>query len=423
MKLIYRITIRLALAILPVMLIWGCIFYFSTMRALHEETDESLDYFAENVVDRFLSGQELPDSLSSTIMYNIIPVSESFANTIPHIRYYDGLQYFPGRGRDEARILTIVFRNSNEDYYILKSYTNTIERSELLKPFLLWTALLYVAMMAIIIIVTLIVFYRNLKPLYKLLAWLDDFKAGQTNPELDNDTGITEFRKLNDSVRDALDRYEDAYRLQKEFIGNASHELQTPLAVIGNRIEWLLDNTDPSEEQARELIDIQRSVSDAVRLNRTLLLLTKIENNQFPETVEVDIVKTVKRSLDIFSEIYGQKQLQCSYAGPEGMKVRMNAYLAASLVDNLLKNAYIYTAAHGEIRVEVSTGMLKVSNSGDVPLDENHIFERFYKKDAAKGASGLGLAIVGAIQKSCNLQVKYNFSGKMHVFSVKWPEF
>lgn len=421
MKLLYRTTIRLSAALFPVILVWGGLFYFNTLKAMRDDIDDSLESFSESIIYRFLAGKEMPDVLPSGIMYDIIPVNEDFAKTIPHIRYYDSQQLFPAIGRDNARVLTIVFCDSNGSNYILKAYTSTFEKEELMRSVTIWTIVLYLIMILLIISVSAFVFYCNLKPLYRLLDWLDSYKAGQSNAPLENTTTVKEFERLNRSVQQAMNRFETAYKAQNDFIGNASHELQTPLAVIGNRIEWLLDNTELTEVQTRELISIQRTLMQTVRLNRDLLLLTKIENNQYSGNTHIDLACMVKESIGMYSEIYSDRNLHCKYIGPENEKVSMDYSLTLSLVNNLLKNAFMYTTEKGHIEVTVARGFFSVSNDGETPLDKNRIFQRFYKAGNISGASGLGLAIVAAIAKSRNLDVQYEFKAKSHNFYVKWP--
>ena len=194
--------------------------------------------------------------------------------------------------------------------------------------------------------------------------------------------------------------------------------------MIGNRVEWLIDNTDLTQKQMEELIGIQRTLGSVVRLNRTLLMLTKIDNGQFPEKTRVSIPRTVRESVEIFSEIYEDKEIAVDYPVPEtDLVVEMNESLASALVNNLLKNAFIYTPEHGRICVRISERMLEVSNTGRAPLDSEHIFERFYKSGGREGSLGLGLAIVGAIQRYYDLEIKYSFDENMHKFSVRWPKF
>ena len=421
MKLIYRITLRLALVLLPLMAAWAALFYFKTMDEVNDETDDALDTFSEKVITRMLSGQELPSNTGANILYSIIPIGDQFALDYPSIRYYFSDQYFPSIGTEPARVLTTVFQTEEGDYYLLKAYTPTIDKDELMRGTLVWVVVLYFALLIAVLLVTILVFYRNLRPLYKLLHWLDRFKVGAVNQPLDNSTGITEFRKLNEATEKALNRSKEAFEAQKEFIGNASHELQTPLAVIRGRIEWLLDNTALDEKQIGELMGIQRTLASVVRLNKTLLMLTKIDNGQFPETVEVGITDMLRESVEVFSDIYQDKALDVEWEKTEELTVRMNESLATALVNNLLKNAFIYTPRGGNIRISVYGKTMEISNTGTAALDKAHIFDRFYKSGDREGSLGLGLAIVGAVQRYYNLDVEYSFGENMHKFSVKWP--
>ena len=420
MKLMYRIALRLAMVLLPLMAAWAALFYFKTLDEINDETDDALDEFSETVIARVLSGREMPSNVGANILYDIIPIGRQFAQDHPSIRYYFNDEYFPSIGKEPARVLTTVFMTEDGEYFLLKAYTPTIDKEELMQGTLVWVVILYFALLITVIMVTVLVFYRNMRPLYRLLEWLDRFKVGGQNPPLDNPTGISEFKKLNVAAEKALGRYEEAFEAQKEFIGNASHELQTPLAVMGNRIEWLLDNTDLDEKQIGELLGIQRTLGGVVRLNRTLLLLTKIDNRQFPESTDVDIPEMLEESVELFSEIYADKDIKVEFSRRDSLTVRMNESLARTLTGNLLKNAYIYTRKGGMIRISVSGRTMEIANTGDRALDGDHIFDRFYKSGGREGALGLGLALVGAVQRYYSLDVGYRFEDGMHIFSVKW---
>ena len=420
MKLMYRIAMRLALVLLPLMAVWAGFFYFKTLDEVNDETDDALDEFTEKVIARMLSGRELPSNEGANILYDIIPIGAQFAHDHPSIRYYFNDEYFPSIGHEPARVLTTVFQTDDDQYFLLKAYTPTIDKEELMHGTLVWVIILYFILLLTVMTVTILVFYRNMRPLYRLLDWMDRLKVGGKNPPLDNPTGITEFKRLNVAAEKALNRYEEAFEAQKEFIGNASHELQTPLAVMGNRIEWLLDNTELDERQIGELLGIQRTLSGVVRLNKTLLLLTKIDNGQFPESTDVFIPALVQESVEVFSEIYEDKEIEVDFPRPDSLMVRMNESLARTLTGNLLKNAFIYTPAHGRICISIKGRTLEIANTGETPLDADHIFDRFYKSGGREGSLGLGLAIVGAVQRYYDLEVKYRFEEKMHIFSVKW---
>ena len=159
-----------------------------------------------------------------------------------------------------------------------------------------------------ILLVTVIVLYRTMRPLYALLRWLDGYTVGARNAPLAVETSVTEFRKLNDAARRYAERAESSFERQKQFIGNASHEMQTPLAVCRNRLEMLVDDAHAlTGEQLGEIAKVQRTLDYLVRLNRSLLLLSKIDNGQFPEAEEVDVNALVRRTAEDLSliHIYG----------------------------------------------------------------------------------------------------------------------
>ena len=423
MKLIYRIALRLSLVLLPLLALWAVLFYAAMVDEINDEADDALEDYSELIVTRMLAGRTLPSLNSgSNNSYSIAPVDEAYASEHPRIVYYDAEVFIPEKDETEpARILTTVFQDRDGNYFELKVATPTFEKDDLLETILGWVVSLYFLFLVTIVGVTVWVLHRSMRPLYALLRWLDGYVPGRNNPPVPDDTNISEFRRLNEAAQRAADRSDELFDRQKQFIGNASHELQTPLAVLGNRLEWLLDRTELTEEQMGELFQMQRTLGGIVRLNRTLLLLTKIDNGQFPESTEVDIAGLVREQVALCEEIYESRGIACSVncAGP--LAVRMNESLTSVLVANLVKNAFIHTAAGGGIRIDIEDRTLSVANDGDASLDGERIFERFYQGSKKEGSTGLGLALVNAVGRYYGLRVAYRFESGRHVFSVAWP--
>lgn len=417
MKLIYRVTLRLSFVLLPIMLLWAVVFYYAMVGEINDESDDSLAVYAEMIIRRQLAGRPLPlPNSGSNNSYTIIPLE---SDTIPYMTYHDEMVYIPEKEETEpARILTAVFPDSSGRMYKLTVAMPTFERDDLLSSLFWHIVVLYVLLVVAILLVTTIIFYRSMRPLYALLAWFDKYVPGKNIDALP-DTDVKEFRKLSVAAHLAVNRAEEYFQQQKEFIGNASHELQTPLAIIGNRIEWLIDNTMINEEQYRELSDIQHSLRRLVRLNRTLLLLSKIDNGQFIETSDVDLVQLVKSEIEIYNEIYDDKDLICDMRLPDKSIVVMNESLANTLVTNLLKNAFLHSPKGATISIVISNNSLVVANSGDEPLDETRIFDRFYHGGNST-STGLGLALVNSICRQSSLTVGYSFDEGMHRFCVRW---
>lgn len=422
MRLIYRIALRLTMIMVPLMAVWAGFFYFAVVDEVNDETDDTLDSFSQVIIMKMLAGREMPPPETGTNnSYSIMPVDSLYAEQNKKIRYYDSEMYIPEKRETEpARILSTVFRDDDGQYYRLDVFTPAIDKEDLLRAIALWVVALYLSMLFIAVGVSLYVLNRNMRPLYSLLEWLDRYRLGGKNPPLPDDTDIVEFRKLNEGAQAALDRIEQTFEKQKQFIGNASHELQTPMAVISNRVEWLVDNTDLTEEQLGELLRIRKTLDDVVRLNKTLLMLTKIDNRQFPEASDVDITALSEEILSAYDEIYSDKGLSVKRDFEAPLVVRMNTTLAYALISNLLKNAYSHSPEGGHITVTIRDRQFLIANDGDAELDKDRIFERFYKGSGREGSAGLGLAIVRSVQRYYNLRVEYAFMNGMHVFSVSW---
>lgn len=423
MKLITRIALRLSLLLVPLMALWAALFYFMLVDEINDEADDALEDYSELIIVRMLAGRELPRmNEGSNNSYSITPLSPEEADRRKHIDYYDAEVYIPEKGETEpARILETVFRDHEDNRYLLKVATPTFEKDDLLQTVLGWVVFLYLLLLVSTVTLTVWVFHRSMRPLYALLAWLDGYTPGVKHDPVPDDTTVTEFRRLNAAARQAAERSDALFERQKQFIGNASHELQTPLAVVGNRLEWLLDHTDLDEQQTGELLKMQRTLRHIVRLNKTLLLLTRIDNGQFPESTEVDIAALCSEQAAVCEEVYGTRGIRTTVDCPEPLRVRMNESLAVTLVSNLVKNAFVHAPEGAAVDVAVRGRTLTVSNNGAEPLDAGHIFDRFYQGTKKEGSTGLGLALVGAVCTYYGLQVRYGFVGGRHRFTVVWP--
>ena len=423
MKLIYRVALRLSIFLLPLMALWAVLFYITMVDEINDEADDTLEDYSEMIIIRMLAGRELPPLNSgSNNSYSIVPVDEFYVDTHPRINYYDAEVYIPEKEETEpARILTTIFQDAGGNYYELKVATPTFEKEDLLRAIFFWIVILYLLLLTTTLILTMWVFHRSMRPLYELLQWLDHYRPGQKNSRVPNNTRIKEFSKLNTAAQEAVDRVENVVEQQKQFIGNASHELQTPLAVLGSRIEWLLDKTEPNEMQAEELLKMQRSLNHIVRLNKTLLLLTKIENGQFPESRPIALGSFIEEQAELYNEIYADRGLSCETDIQEDFTVEMNESLASTLTNNLLKNAFVHSEPGRKIGIIVRPRKLSVSNDGAQPLDADRIFDRFFQGEKKEGSTGLGLALVKAVCKYYHLGLEYRFDNGRHCFSVTWP--
>ena len=419
MKLITRVTLRLAIVLLPIMIIWGMVFYFSIVTEINDETDDSLEDYAEMLVRRTLAGKELPmPGNGSNNTYSIEPLpSDTHHETA--FSFKDRRVYIHEEKETEpARELTMIFFDKANNAYRLVVSTPTFEREDLLQKIFIYIVGLYVLLMFTILIVTAFIFHYSMKPLYALLRWLDRYHPGKGTENLPISHATIEFKKLTEAARHTIERAESYMERQKQFIGNASHELQTPLAILGTRIEWMIDNTQLTEEQFAELSKMRQSLHRMNRLNRTLLLLSKIENNQFPEKADIDLVEIINNEIGIYSEIYGDS-IKCNTDLPERFIVKMNESLATTMITNLIKNAFLHAGEESIVDISIKNRVLAIANNGNEALDGSRLFDRFYTS-GKKGSTGLGLALVKSIADSYNFKIEYSFRGGKHCFAVRF---
>ena len=266
----------------------------------------------------------------------------------------------------------------------------------------------------------MIVFYSTMRPLFALLEWIDEYIPGKGIKPMDHTPEINEFSRLYKAFYGAMERSENLFTRQSQFIGDASHELQTPLAIIGNRVEWLLDSTSLSEQQAVELYKINSTLGRAVRLNKTLLLLTKIENGQFPETSQVDLVPILRDHIESCGEVYSSCELEVNTSLPESFVVQVNESLLSTLLANLVKNLYLHTPQGGKGSIYIEGNRLYFTNDGESALDSERLFDRFYHASKRASSTGLGLALVSSICKYYDFKLTYDFTEGKHRFIIEF---
>lgn len=423
MKLIQKIALRLSMVLIPVIALWAMIFYFVTVEEINDEVDDLLRSYSEQLIAKKLANQELPVAdIIAGMHYSISQVTEEYADSHPRTKYYDSDLYINETDEDEpARFLKTFFYDAEGRYFELIAAIPTFEKEDLIETILWWIAALYLILLVTVIVITLAVFQKSIRPFYEILDWLNAYTPGKTQDKLAADTDIYEFRQLEKAVTEATDRSNEAYEKQKQFIGNASHELQTPLAVLGGRIDWMLDNDSLGEENIGELVKMKREVVHISRLNKTLLLLTKIDNGQFPDVMDVNLSSIVQSQKEMYEEIFSRKNIHCSLEMQDSpVVVRMNETLATILVTNLIKNAFMHSPEGGIVTIALVGNGLTVENSGEAPLDRERIFDRFYQGAKKEGSTGLGLALAKTIADKNGMQFSYSFADGRHRFRINF---
>ena len=421
MKLVYKITLTLILPLVLTLGLWGWFSYRTMSRKIHADTDLILKDYSNNIIMRLLSGRELPERFNGAYnTYYLEYVSPEYARENPPVVYGEAEAFLQSQEDfASSRIRSQIFEDADGNYRKLTVSLPTFEQDVLIEHILWWTVILFVVLLLAIMVIGIILLNYNMKPLYRLLEWIDRYEPGSPASEVPSDTDIIEFRKLSLAVEDAVARFEKQYEERKMFIGNASHELQTPLAVCSNRIEMLLDRPDLQPEVAEELVKLHRSLSGLIKLNKTLLLLSKIENGQFQQSMRMDMNAVLKSSVQMNAEIYEHKGISVEMVEDGVFVHMMDEQMASILAGNLIRNAFRYTQDGGAIVIRMTGDGFSVSNTGTAPLDKDKVFHKFYQPAGKReGSTGLGLTLVRCVCVNNGLQASYDYADGRHIFGV-----
>ena len=423
MKLLNRSLIYLSGALLLALTCWAVIFYVNMIDEVHDSIDDGLDNSKLLIIHEVQ--QDSLVLLQHTFAEGNYAIREIPASRAAHHTdmYADTLMYMENeKDFEPVRLLRTAFKAKNGNYYELKVISSMVEEDDLIEDLfysLLW---LYIILVISIIIINNFVLWHLWKPFYNLLTKLRNFRLGSQaliEPEI---TSTTEFRMLNNAILEVLQSNLDVFENQKQLIENASHELQTPLAIALNKLQLFADKHALTEEQLDELFQVVRALERLTRLNKSLLLLSKIENRQFSEVSGVNYNELCRELAEDFSDVAEYKGITITIT-EEGILQRTgHRDLALILLTNLIKNALVHNRKNGTLSIVISENRLVIANTGqEQPLDGKAVFERFHKGGPGARSTGLGLAIVRSICEAEGLSINYSFDGR-HTMELQFDK-
>ena len=291
------------------------------------------------------------------------------------------------------------------------------EAEHLLLVILGITIVVILLLVAILFVANRILLNKIWQPFHSTLSAMKDFNLSSPTPISLEKSDIDEFNALNSAWAQMTQKMNQDYESLKTFADNASHEMQTPLAVINSKLDLLIQDQRITEKSMHHVQAMYHAVDKLTKLNQSLLLITKIENNQFKEKPRIDISTVLKERLSHLEELILSRQLTVN-TDLEESTVSMHPVLADILINNMLVNAIRHNDSGGVINIASGKGSVKITNSGcNSALDQNTIFNRFEKSNASEG-TGLGLAIVKQICDTYQFKIEYSFQKGLHDFTI-----
>lgn len=394
-------------------------FYYKIKSIVAEDVDEDLmaqkagmvakieKVFAKNPFE-FLEAFE-PD-------FYIRPATFMQKDTFYNIMEYDSLskENVPHRVLESSVVL-------NGQPYLIKIKSSLLDNDSIITSIVLVQTILTMLIMAGLLFITRYHSKKLWRPFYATLGRLHEYKIESEKSIQLEKTDIDEFSDLNQTINSLTNRNHQVYLSQKEFTENASHEMQTPLAVFQSKVELLMQTSPVTDEQAELITGLSQAGQRMNRLNKALLLLAKIDNNQFTETEQVNIENTVQKLAGQYKNALSQKNISLHTRVIADASIEANQTLMEILIGNLLSNAIRHNVPAGRINILIDKSRFTISNTGrSTPLDISRLFQRFQKQSADPNSLGLGLKMAKRICNLYNADINYSFAECLHSFSVSF---
>ncbi len=414
MKLITKATSYLFAGYVVVM-ITGAIFLYFTFKVLvYKQIDISLIEEKNIIQEQIEQTDTIPDfkaalrrEIEVKVFENPLRYSEVFRDTL----------ILDKESGDNSTFRFLTYKSTTEagTGYSIKIIRPLDEMEELFKDIALYLFYLFLSILLATILINYFVTKRLWKPFYHAVRKASSFNV-QTDKSLELPASNTdEFSQLNEVINQMTERMKRDYLNLKEFNEDASHEIQTPIAIIRSKMEILMQNRNLRKEDLENIKTINEATDRLLKLNQGLLLISKIENNYFQNNKAVSLRKTVLKYLSNYSEIITIKNIMTEVTGNDPVFVEMDEILSDTLISNLFSNAVRYNIDGGFIKVHTDVGSLTISNTG-IPLavEPELLFKRFRKGGKDLQSVGLGLSIVKKIADNYGISVTYGCTGNIH---------
>ena len=314
-----------------------------------------------------------------------------------------------------------VVKKVEEGYYKITLFDLIVEEDDIQEGVGESLLKVYLLLFLAVIILSGFTSYLVLKPFNSTLEKIKNFRLDSARDVSFGRTTTKEFKKLNSILEEMMSKMKRDYQALKEFTQNASHELQTPLGIMSGKLELLLESKGITDEQAALVLDAQNTLQKLSGMNRALLVLTKIENEEFSNQEDLDISACLESSLDDIAELLKLHNIELTKKIDPGVVVSIDRTLFDMIVSNLLQNAIRHNVPNGSIAVTLQNNVFTVENPGG-PLPQGvrpeEMFERFKKGNNSIYSNGLGLAIVKKICDINSFKLSYLNKETRHIMSV-----
>ncbi|MBN8826614.1 MULTISPECIES: HAMP domain-containing sensor histidine kinase [unclassified Spirosoma] len=419
MKLLHKTTLYLLLAAIPIAL--GGVFLLNAyihLDMLHE-IDELLA--SELIQVKAQLRQHPPSSADLPGWDPNIRIRRTSSILQPAITYTDTVAFTPGQHEKElVRMLRTTYAVGNQTY-VISLQQSYLEFDEIASAVSVGAIVCFLIVVTLLVLADVLVTRRIWQPFYGIIRQLQQYRVDGPEEAAFPSSDVHEFKLLAQSLDEMSRRTRHQYAQQKQFTDNASHEMQTPLSVLSVELDLLQQSAGLDETDLNRIQRSQQEINRLSAMNKSLLLLAKIDNHQFAQNDSVNIGELVNQLVENYSDYVAHRGIMINRMIKEGPCRNMNRQLADVLFSNLIKNAIRHGDVGSSIFIQVGNNSFIITNEGDpLPFPQDQLFLRFVRNQALPQSTGLGLALVKEIAGQYGMTVKYDYASSMrrHMFQV-----
>lgn len=399
-----------------IIIVAGFVYYFTISYILTRQVDKDLMVEENEIFDYVKLNGRLPQVFKSEdlkIKFEKIG-NEAVLRKFVDTQYYNDLD----QEMEAGRSLISSVRVGEQPYKIIITESK-VETEDLIRVIFFITLGIILLLLVFLLLVNRLVMRNLWQPFYSMLQQIKQFNLADQQAIAPLNANIDEFNDMNREVTAMSKRVTHDYIALKKFVENAAHELMTPVAVLNSKLDNLAQDNDITVHQSELITELYGVIGKMTRLNKSMLLLARIENRLMPEQVEMEISEALREKLSEFLGLYQARGIVVE-AHLQPCHVNMNRDLLTNLFNNLLANAMRHNHTGGKVIVDLDASGIRMSNTGkDTTLDEKVIFQRFYKSSESDG-TGLGLTLVKEICDLYGFQLSYHYADQLHCFTIQF---
>jgi signal transduction histidine kinase len=419
MKLLTKTNIYYTLFALIIFIIGGFAFYFIIQNEIYDEIDEALVARKEVILKQLaFKGDGYLNDLSKRDDIRITRTDQKPELTS---RLGDTLIFRPGE-KDGEQFRRLSFNTDlSGKVYKIEVLRSATDSESLIDGIVLSASIIFLLLLGGGAVLNYFISKKIWKPFYNVLDIIKDYRpGGKPAAELPK-SSISEFQNLNQVIERLVTKVENDFINLKQFTENASHEIQTPLAIIKTKSELLLQREEIDKEAVKEIVSINEAATRLSKLNQALLQLMKIDNRQYQESEAIDLSGLLEIKLKRLNELIEMKNIKLMTTIDKNVFVNMNISLAEILLSNLLNNSIKHNIFGGELIIKLIPNELSIKNTGEVLHNEpEKLFDRFVKESNSSESIGLGLSLVKEICETYNFKVSYKYENSLHEIKVNF---